>query len=343
MKKTLLLVLLFFEVLPHQRPGLHAEEKQGRELAILWWNVENLFDTIDNPATEDNEFTPAGKRQWTEKKLALKRIRIRRVLETLKVDPDVDRYPDIIAFAETENRKVFVGSLKNITGISYRTVYYESPDTRGIDIGLAYNPKSVGLRASKAYHVPIVNDKPTRHIIAAGFSAGRHPFHLILNHWPSRAFDREWSEQKRIAAAKVVRHIADSLRTVDLSADIIVMGDFNDEPHDRSVRDVLGSSGDRKKVLKECRELFYNCWSDYEGIGSYWYRNKWERIDQILISCGMLQPKGLSAAPNAFRCYHFPDMLTRSSGKPYQTYYRGQYKGGYSDHLPLLLRVSVEQ
>lgn len=343
MKKTSLSVFLFFILLLLRHSVLSAKEHSDRELLLAWWNVENLFDTRNDPATEDDEFTPGGKRNWTEKKLALKQLRIRKVIETIRIDPDVRRYPDIIAFAETENQAVFAGSLKKIPELSLKTVYYESPDTRGIDIGLAYNPESVRLRSSKAYHVPIVNDKPTRHIIVAGFYAGRHPFHVILNHWPSRAFDREWSEQKRITAAKTARHITDSLRAADHSADIIIMGDFNDEPHDRSVKHILGSSGDREKVLKECRTLFFNCWSGYEGIGSYWYRNRWERIDQILLSCGMLQPKGLSAAPEAFTCYHFPDMLTRSSGKPWQTYYRGQYKGGYSDHLPLLLKVSVEK
>lgn len=316
--------------------------KEGKELLILWWNVENLFDTRNDPSTDDDEFTPSGRRGWTDKKLVLKQLRIRHVLETIEDSPDYGRYPDILAFAETENRGVFAASLEKTGAASHKILYYESPDPRGIDIGLAYNPRSVRMTSSKAYRVPIDGDKPTRHIVVAGFTAAGHPFHVMLNHWPSRSFDREWSERKRIAAARVARHIADSLRRADTKADIVIMGDFNDEPENRSLKQVLGSSGEGGKVLSACSSLLYNCWSGYGGIGSYSYRNRWERIDQILLSCGMLDKKGLSLPDRPFRCFCFPDMLDRTEKRPYSTYYKGKFKGGYSDHLPLLLKVTLE-
>ena len=341
MKKTVFIVsILLFAVLAGVIP-LHAGEENGRILVLMWWNAENLFDVHNDPATDDDDFTPEGSRHRTGKKLTLKKLRIQQVLDAVHASPDYRRYPDIIAFAETENREVFGWVLQKKGMPAYRTVYHETPDPRGIDIGLAYNPGSVKLLSTKAYRVPIVNDKPTRHLVAAGFSAGGNVFHVVLNHWPSRAFDREWSEQKRVIAAGIARHIVDSLRTADRNADVIIMGDFNDQPADRSVRHVLGSSEDAEKVMERCTNLLYNCWSGYSGIGSYSYRNRWEKIDQILLSCGLFQEKGIAVSRQPFRCFHIPDMLSRSGNRPYATYEKGSFRGGYSDHLPLLLKVSV--
>jgi hypothetical protein len=121
-----------------------------------------------------------------------------------------------------------------------------------------------------------------------------------------------------------------------------VMGDFNDEPGNRSVREVLGSSFDPEKVRRSGNKLLYNCWSGYRGIGSYSYKNRWQRIDQILVSAGMLDHTGLGFPENGFRCFSFFRMLDIAGKKPYPTYEKGRYTGGYSDHLPLLLKAVIE-
>ncbi|MEI6758068.1 MAG: endonuclease/exonuclease/phosphatase family protein [Chlorobium sp.] len=315
---------------------------QENKLLFLWWNVENLFDTHNDPATEDDEFTPGGKLQWTEKKLALKQMRIRYLLSAIEAHPEYRKYPDILAFAEVENRPLFQETLSKVQGINYRLIYHESSDPRGIDIGLAYNPNFIKAEASKAYSMSL-DGKPTRKIIVAGFSTSSHPFHLILNHWPSRSFDTKWSEQKRIAAAKVTRHIVDSLLVANPKADIILMGDFNDEPGDRSLKEVLGSSPDDGKVRMPGSKLLYNCWSGYKGIGSYSFGSHWQKIDQILLSSGMLDQKRLYVQKNAFRCISFNRLLDADGKKPYSTFAKRKYQGGYSDHLPLLLKVSIEK
>jgi len=308
----------------------------------MWWNVENLFDPANDPAKDDDDFTPEGSMQWTKKKLFLKQMRIRHVLSIIDAHPDYGKYPDILAFAEVENEHIFKETLAPINGISYKTIYYESSDPRGIDIALAYNPKALRPGVSKAYTVPI-EGKPTRKIIVAGFSAARHPFHVILNHWPSRSFDTSWTERKRLTAAKVTRHILDSLLVRNPLADIIVMGDFNDEPENRSLKEVLGSTGDAAKVKANGRRLLYNCWSGYTGIGSFSFHNHWQHIDQILLSSGMFDHNGLSVRSNAFRCFSFSKMLDESGNKPYATYAKRQYNGGYSDHLPLLLKAHLAE
>jgi hypothetical protein len=339
--RTILICFFIFFIAESAIAGtLHKTPVAEKSVFIMWWNVENLFDTRNDPLTDDDDFTPAGKLNWTEKKLTLKQMRIRHTLMAIDAHPEYRKYPDIVAFAEAENRKVFQETLSGMQGISYNTVYYESPDPRGIDIGLAWNPRTLAYGASKAYTVHS-GKKPTRKIIVARFSASGHPLHIILNHWPSRAFDTEWSEPKRVAAARVTRHLLDSLRSDNADADIVTMGDFNDEPHNRSLKEVLGSSSDAEKVKEDGKNQLFNCWSTYKGIGSYSYHNKWQRIDQILLSAGMLDNRGFSASSNDFRCFYISRMLDYSGKKPWSTYEKRVYKGGYSDHLPLLLKIHM--
>ncbi len=314
--------------------------KQEKTVLFMWWNVENLFDTSNDPQTEDDDFTPGGKLQWTEKKLILKQMRIRHLLTAVEAHPDYRKYPDVLAFAEVENHTLFDETLAGLQGVNYKTIYYESPDPRGIDIGLAYNPQTLRPGASKAYSIPLAGRR-TRKIIVAGFFANGNPFHVILNHWPSRSFDTGWTETKRIAAAKVTRHILDSLLVGNLKADIVVMGDFNDEPNNRSLKQTLGSTFDAESVKANSSTLLYNCWSGYEGIGSYFYNKRWEQIDHILLTAGMLDNSGLFAPQEAFRCFYFSRQLDDTGTRPYPTYEKRKYKGGYSDHLPLLLKARI--
>ncbi|NTU52661.1 MAG: endonuclease/exonuclease/phosphatase family protein [Chlorobiaceae bacterium] len=317
-------------------------QNRQQTLVTLWWNVENLFDTRNDRSVDDREFTPEGKLHWTEKKLLLKRLRIEQVFKAIRADREYGKYPDIVTFAETENREVFAGTLGAIDQAGYAVDYHESPDPRGIDIGLAWNPATVQFSGSKPYTVRLDDGRGTRYVIAAGFVASGHPLTVVLNHWPSRSFDASWSESKRIAAATVARRVVDSLRTRNPLAKIIVMGDFNDHPENRSVRETLGSSFERKEVKRSGALLLFNCWSDTESPGSYFYRKHWERIDQMLVSASLLDGKGLSVGKNGFRVFSIPEMFDRSGKALYPTYEKREFKGGYSDHLPLLLKIDVK-
>ena len=267
-------------------------------------------------------------------------MRIRHVISAVEAHPEYRKDPDVLACAEVENRRLFEETLAGIQGINYKTIYYESPDPRGIDIALAYNSLTLHPGSSKAYSVPLAN-RNTRKIIVARFSAAGHPFHVILNHWPSRSFDTAWTEPKRIAAATVARHIIDSLLVGNSKADIVIMGDFNDEASNNSLKQALGSTFDAGRVKAESQKLLYNCWSGYEGIGSYFFNNHWQQIDHILLTGGMLERPGLNTSKESFRCFWFPPMLDDNGKKPYATYEKRKYKGGYSDHLPLLLKAQI--
>ena len=340
MRKLLCGLFLFFSLSSWICSPLWGKTGPEKTVLFMWWNVENLFDWHNDPATDDDEFTPSGRMHWTEKKLMLKEMRIRHLLSAVAAHPHYRKYPDILALAEVENRKLFQETLSGIAAINYKSIYYDSSDPRGIDIALAWNPKTLQAGASKAYRVPL-GEKATRDIIVAGFSAAGERFHVILNHWPSRSFDTQWSEPKRIAAAKVTRHILDSLLRRNPKEDIILMGDFNDEPRNRSLQKILGSTFDKATVRASYPSLLFNCWSGYKGIGSYYYNKRWQQFDQILLSPGMLDQKGLSLPDNAFRCFAFSPLLDLSGKKPWPTYEKGKYQGGYSDHLPLLLRVQI--
>lgn len=318
-----------------------SAKESPQSVIALWWNVENLFDTKNDKYVDDREFTPEGKKHWTDKKMRLKQLRIEQIFREIKQDREYRRYPDIVAFAETENREVFESTLDNIDHANYKIDYHESPDPRGIDIGLAWNPARMEFTGSKPYEVRLESGRGTRYVIVAGFMTSSHPFSVVLNHWPSRSFDAKWSEPKRIAAAKVARHIVDSLATRNPMAEIIVMGDFNDHPNDRSIRAVLGSSFDRDKVLHSENRLLYNCWNDTDAPGTYYFRKRWRRIDQILVSPALLDGKGLQIGRTSFRVFSIPEMYSRPGTTLYSTFQRGKFKGGFSDHLPLILNIGV--
>ncbi|WP_303680628.1 endonuclease/exonuclease/phosphatase family protein [Pelodictyon luteolum] len=341
MKKILSAFLLLSLLHGVAKGGEKTVDDRPESLLLLWWNVENLFDTTDDPGISDEEFTPEGRLHWTPKKLLLKEMRIAYVMQAIATHPDYGQLPAVLAFAEVENGAVFRRALQKIKGARYRALYHDSPDLRGIDIALAYDPERLDFTGMKTYSVP-QDGRPTRDIIVAGFKNRGRPFTLILNHWPSRAFGSALTEKKRIMAARVARAAADSLLLQNPDADIIVMGDFNDSPQDRSVRRTLRGTLNRLQAQRAKDGTLYNCWGGSSQPGSYSYRGQWERIDQILVSKGMLSGPGIRTdEPGAFSCFFFRPMFTKSGKKPWRTYEGGKYSGGYSDHLPLLLKVAT--
>lgn len=318
---------------------MHSALADTGSLTMMWWNVENLFDTVDDPETKDTEFTPEGKKQWTEKKLLLKCMRLAHVIKVVKLR--TGSYPDILALCEVENRDVFNYLLTFLPGNRYRTAYHASNDPRGIDIAVAYDSTSVRHLGTSWRKVP-VKKRNTRDISLYNFSAGASPFHLILSHWPSRSLDTKWSEPQRILAAETAKGIIDSLRIASESSDIIVMGDFNDNPGDRSVSEILNATTDKNSFMQQPDGRLFNCWGMIDGKGSCYFAGKWLQFDQIMVSAGLFDNKGLGMQDNAFSCFSIPHMQTGKKKRPYATYRGQRYLGGYSDHFPLLLQLRTE-
>ena len=323
---------------------LGAQEKNYIAAGIGFYNVENLFDTIDSPDTWDTEFTPRGDNLWNGRKYREKMQNMARVLSELGTDLNPDGLA-IIGLSEIENRSVLDDLIvePSISDRNYKIVQYESPDWRGIDVALLYNPKYFKSTASKAFPVTIPekdgDSTITRDVLyVEGLLAG-DKIHIMVNHWPSRSGGEKASEHKRKFAAQVCRDIVDSLRNINSAAKIIVMGDLNDDPVSPSVRKVLGST-DKKEKTKP--DEFYNPMGAYfkKGIGSNAWRDTWNLFDQILISQGLINRSDTEFYYYKSAVYN-PSYLIQKSGRykgyPFRTYSGDNYMGGYSDHFPVFI------
>ena len=335
-RSSVLYVSLFTMLCLLTAPAAVCQENST--LTILWWNVENLFDTLDDLETNDEEFTPTGRKRWTEKKLLLKYMRLSHIIKVVRLK--TGSYPGILVLGEVENREVFNKLLSFLPGNAYKTAYHASNDPRGIDIALAYDSTSITLKNSISKRIDL-KGKNTRDITLYSFSAKDSAFFLLVNHWPSRALGKAWSEPHRLLAAKAAKSIIDSLKLQNNHADIIVMGDFNDEPHDTSIRQILNATTDKKEFMESPKDMLFNCWSETDDKGSCFFRGRWLKFDQIMISHGLFDNKSLSMADNAFSCFSIPHMHAGNNGRPYATYKGPKYLGGYSDHFPILFHAEI--
>lgn len=248
--------------------------------------------------------------------------------------------PAVIGVSEVENITVLQDLVKDeqISARGYKIVHHDSPDARGIDVGLLYNPKQFRVLTVTNHRLNIP-DKPnfkTRDQMCVVGLMGSDRVAIIVNHWPSRRGGTEQSSYLREAAAALSAQIADSLLKVDPKMGVIVMGDLNDSPYDRSVKDVLKA---RKKQGDTKAGEFYNpFWKMLDdGIGSYIYRGRWDLFDQIILSYNLTDGGANGLSFMGARVWN-EDFLRQSEGKyagyPFRTYSEGAFTGGYSDHFP---------
>ncbi len=210
---------------------------QNDTLYVASWNVENLFDTIDDPDKRDEEYTPEGRREWTDARLDIKLKNLASVVDFM----NGGKGPDLLAVQEVEHRHLLAkleGKLK--TTKNYRIVYAESPDNRGIDNALFYNTAQFDLIESQTIEVALPDKYPTRYILYAKLVVNSSAFlHVFVNHWPSRRGGQEKSEPNRVEAAKALKNFIDE--NITRGSNIIILGDFNDEPENNSVKEVLSA------------------------------------------------------------------------------------------------------
>lgn len=313
-----------------------ASEIKKVSFDIMSYNVENLFDTIDDPNKADEDFTPTGKLQWNTAKY----------YDHLKHTVDAitnkgTNFPAIVGLIEVENGTV-LNDLVNtsfLKGKGYKYVWFEGPDERGIDVALIYDLNRVSVVQAKAIPVLLesVTDPNTRDILKVLVEIGSEQFNLFVNHWPSRRGGQDESEMHRIKAASVLRKEVDEILSLNPKANIVCMGDFNDFPSNKSVHDVLQAG-----VSNEHSVLF-NMMSDFEALkkGTHFYKGEWSPLDQFMVSYGMFDNKCVSANSFEVVSYDFI-MYTSKDGvkSPARVYVGDSYKGGFSDHLPILMHVN---
>lgn len=311
---------------------------------VAWWNVENLFDITDDP-TQDDDFTPSGKYKWTEERLDYKFKQLSVVISDLAESRNY-MLPDIMGFCEVEHQHLLDTLFqKYLSAKAYKVVYFESPDPRGIDVGIAYDADKFTLIDSRKHKVAL-DGGTTRDILEAKFSIKGNVLYVFANHWSSRRGGQEASEPRRMVAAQTLRNRLDEILTQDSTADVIMLGDLNDEPMNNSVSKTLRAVGDLNRVLTSSDGTLYNFMAAYEGIGTYFYQNHWERIDHAIVTKGLLDNRSFSVVPNSFTAFYKPYMFERDKDgkpteKPFRTYAGQRYLGGYADHLPILLELEL--
>ncbi|MEO1434953.1 MAG: hypothetical protein AAFV80_05410 [Bacteroidota bacterium] len=307
---------------------------------LAFYNVENLFDTVDDPTKVDEDFTPEGKQKWDIERYETKLDRIGEVFENLN-------YPELIGLCEVENEQVCLdlADQARLKAQEYGVAHLESPDRRGIDNALLYKKaiftvhKIEGIRINYPEGYLEEEEYTTRDVLVVhGTFKQKHELTILVNHWPSRRGGLAASEPKRTYVAEKVGDFVDSVCTINSKARIVIMGDFNDEPANKSIKEVLGASMDTELAEGErCINLMGPL--DEAGKGSYNYRGNWNMLDQIMISPYLLQKKSKFKFGPAeifmgeFLIYkhdRFGDMPNRTYGGP-------NYYGGYSDHFAVFV------
>jgi predicted extracellular nuclease len=293
---------------------------------IAFYNVENLFDTIDG-ANDDAEFLPSSKLNWNGTRYKEKIAHINQVMKDLNT-------PLIMGFCEVENAQVLRDVIKSSEGPkSYGLVHYESPDARGIDVGMIYDSSVLRLERSGYLRFTLPGqDKPsTRDILWAKYSFGKDTLFAMINHWPSRRSGQDESQPNRLKAAETARHFIDSLLEKNQHTKIIFMGDLNDYPTDLAPQMI--SEKLSPMILPESGEFG----------GTHNYNNEWDVLDHIMVSPAFLKKKGLKALKSSGEIHSFEYLVTEYKGQmvPFRTYGGNKYLGGYSDHLPVSINVSL--
>jgi hypothetical protein len=320
------------------------ERKNEQALRIAFYNVENLFDTINDPNTNDEEFLPTSDRKWDGYKYHEK---LNHIYKTLTALGGWDA-PAIIGFCEIENRFVLNELITKTPWkkLKYNIIHEDSPDRRGIDVGLIYRSEKFRPLTHEAIRLTFPKDTSvkTRDILyVKGLVFKKDTLHVFVNHWPSRSGGQAASEPRRIFAAQKIRHYVDSICARNPDANIVIMGDFNDEPGDKSLLEGLQAKTS-KEELKDC-DLYNTSFPYYkQGKGTEKHKEHWAVLDQIILSSSLVTGKsGLIVQDGISYIFDAPWLLeedTKYLGTmPFRTYAGPKYLGGYSDHLPVFVDI----
>ncbi|MCK9219920.1 MAG: endonuclease [Bacteroidales bacterium] len=332
MRKVIICSLIFLVF----SMGALAQKNKGFQFKVAFYNTENLFDTIDDPHKSDNDFLPTSKVPWTSQRYFLKLDHIARALASI----DSIQLPAIIGLAEIENMQVLQDLIHKtrLQKGNYQGVLEEGKDPRGIDVALIYRKDIFKCLGTAAF--PSAANFKTRLILYVKLEdAKKDTFHLFVNHWKSREGGAEGTEGKRIENAQIMRHLADSIFGLNSHANIILVGDFNDEPSNKSIAETLNAKAPGKKPIStSLYNLLYR--RQLDGEGTLYYKD-WDVFDQIIVS-GNLLAKKRGKGPTIMAPYSYiftPEWLLykQKNGMqvPNRTASGKEYFGGYSDHLPV--------
>ncbi len=314
--------------------------KGSHTFMIMSYNTENFYDTINDPHTADDEFTPKGRKHWNTAHYQQKLAGIARVISSIREKG----FPDVVVLCEVENRAVLEDLLRqpSITGAKYRIIHKDSRDTRGIDIAMLYRQDQFRVLSWRLIDFGYPGEKVerTRGILYVTGIAGKgDTLHILGNHWKSRVGNQAETEAKRIFEAGFLKTKTDSILKRNRNARIICLGDLNDEPTSNSINQVLDA---RCPANSKNRPALVNimCPLHLKGEGTYSYKNRWLMLDNIIVSKSLLSNRArFHLAGTEGHVYKAPWLLqyNAKAGEqvPYKTYAGDKYLGGYSDHLPV--------
>jgi hypothetical protein len=333
---SILLALLFMNI-------LMAYAQHDERAYFVFYNVENLFDLVDDSLTADEEFTPDGAKHWTAGRYYDKIDRIARTLSSV----GEWEMPALIGMCEVENRNVIQDLIEHryLKATNYSVLHRESPDSRGIDVAFLYNPAvfSADTAVWIPVNFPFAPESATRDILyVRGLIFKTDTLHVFINHWPSRWGGVEATKPKRAEAALQLRAYIDSLCMVFRDPRLIIAGDLNDNPTDAAVHEILGA---KKNCDGKAFCLVNLMLDDYhrQHYGSLKYKSDWEVYDQLIVSSPLLSENGLRVRGGDAHIFRAPFLLTEDERymgyKPLRTYAGPRYLDGYSDHLPVYLEL----
>lgn len=340
--KHLLFVILFFHII-----SSNAQIGSSDEVSLLFYNVENLFDIKNDSLTQDDDFTPQGQMHWNEKRLNAKLINISKVI----LNAAGWNVPDIVALAEIENKWVVEKLIKEtpLKKIPYKIIHKESPDHRGLDVALLYN--SDHFYPLGYDYFPLISLKhkteKTREILyVSGILNGADTLHIFVNHWPSRYSGVLESRPERLSAAHLLKSKIEEVLKNYKSPKIIIMGDFNDNPSDESILSVFEDYNPASEIKPDELYDLSTKWIANDQ-GTLKFQSQWFVFDQIIVSGVLLNAeKGWSTSGENATIVRLPFLLEEDSKyggvKPRRTYYGFQYIGGFSDHLPVMLKLKLK-
>jgi predicted extracellular nuclease len=318
------------------------------EYYLAWWNLENLFDT------EDSRDRPEWLQQrlknelagWDDSVLDSKLERLASVIRRL----NQDRGPDLLGVCEVENRKVLEKLLAKIDlpGRRYAIVHSDTRDQRGIDVAFVYDSKLFRKPFKRdVFNHVVLKRNATRDILQVNFrTRGSEPldFVVIGNHWPSKTGGDLASEPYRMLAAETLSYWLERIPVkFEKEVPIVVMGDFNDEPFNRSITDYALALKDSSKVRsrRARRPLLLNLmWEIQEdGVGSHYY-DEWAILDQMMVNRALLDNSGgLALVPDSCGIFKTADMLKRGKPRRFGRPSKSLDSAGCSDHLPVFVRI----
>ena len=310
-----------------------------RQYTIAFYNLENLFDTINDPQTLDDDFTPSSEKKWTEKRYRKKTKKMGRVISQIGYS-ETTYPPLIVGLAEVENKKVLENLVdsKFLKEKEYDFVHFDSPDERGIDTALLYRKEYFEILHTEAFNLHLLNEEGikdyTRDILYVKGKLEDETVHILVNHWPSRRKGTDETAYKRIAAAKRNLEIIAGIYEQDPHARILIMGDFNDDPKSESLKTLVTNE------FYNPMELLLTKYS-----GSLNYKGAWNLFDQIILSHNFLRQHGNNfrfLTAKVFSPEDIREYKGKYKGNPFRTYVGKKYLGGFSDHFPVYSVLTIE-